>query len=268
MRVLFQAWFFCGTVQHRDEEWIVDSGATDHMTGSLSVLSNVHTAPSHYTIKLPTGDVAEIAHVGDIILKNGLKLLGVLHVPSFQHNLLSIHKLAHDNKCQVMFHPEKCLIIQNQTNEVQGIGYLRFGLYYISEHTGKAAKECYNSVSSSKLLDYGIWHNRLGHAPSAKIMLIDHVKNQIKTVPSHVCVTCPLTKFTKLPFSLSDSHAEAVFDMVHMDIWGPYKVSTRGKYMYFLTIVDDHTIMVWVYLLQYKSEFCKIIVMNFMLLKE
>lgn len=39
-----------------------------------------------------------------------------------------------------------------------------------------------------------------------------------------------------------------------MDIWGPYKVCTRGKYKYFLTIVDDYSRTTWVYLLQQKSE--------------
>lgn len=120
----------CNNVEKNVDEWIVDSGATDHMTSQLDILTNIKLAASQMKIKLPTGDTAVISHIGDVELSNGLKLIGVLYVPTFNHNLLSIHKLAHDNACQVMFTPEKCLVIGNQTREVQGIGYLRDGLYY------------------------------------------------------------------------------------------------------------------------------------------
>nr|GMD52674.1 uncharacterized protein LOC109178736 [Ipomoea batatas] len=44
------------------------------------------------------------------------------------------------------------------------------------------------------------------------------------------------------------------FDLLHMDIWGPYKVATTHGYHYFLTILDDHSRAVWVYLMKLKSE--------------
>lgn len=63
-----------------------------------------------------------------------------------------------------------------------------------------------------------------------------------------------MSKFVKLPFSLSESRAKAPFDLIHIDIWGPYRVCTRGKFKHFLTIVDDNTRNTWVYLLQHKSD--------------
>lgn len=86
-------------------------------------------------------------------------------------------------------------------------------------------------------------------------MGIAQIKELVNSVPSYISITCPLARFTKLPFSLSKSHACKEFDLIHIDVWGPYKVATRGKYKYFLTLVDDYSRMIWVYLLQYKSEF-------------
>lgn len=231
----------------------MDSGATDHMTATLRLLTNVKEVSTHQTIKLPTGDTAVISHIGDVTLSNGLTLNEVLYVPKFNHNLLSIHKLAHDNDCQVVFYPEKCLMLDSISNEAKGMGILKNGLYYMACDSDKECNQITTAQTDSS--EYAIWHNRLGHAPMSKIMSISTVKNHISSVPPHICITCPIARFTKLPFNSSLSHAGSNFELIHADIWGPYKVHTRGKYRYFLILVDDCSRMVWVYLLQFKSNF-------------
>lgn len=83
------------------------------MTASLNNLLNVRKAPPNFSIKLPTGGTTLITHIGDIRLENGLKMMNVLYVPDFNHNLLSIHKLAKDNNCDIMFYPDRCMIIDS-----------------------------------------------------------------------------------------------------------------------------------------------------------
>ena len=39
-----------------------------------------------------------------------------------------------------------------------------------------------------------------------------------------------------------------------MDVWGPYSVPTVDGYKFFLTLVDDHSQAIWVYLMKHKSE--------------
>ena len=53
---------------------------------------------------------------------------------------------------------------------------------------------------------------------------------------------------TKLPYQLSTHTSDKPFVMIHMDIWGPYRVVTQKKYRYFLTIVDDFSRATWTYL--------------------
>lgn len=62
------------------KKWIIDSGASNHMTSSWRNLMNVKLAPSTFTITLPTGATSVITHVGDVTLPNGLQLKNVLHV--------------------------------------------------------------------------------------------------------------------------------------------------------------------------------------------
>ena len=89
--------------------WIIDSGATDHMVSSPSILSHI---TSHYsrTVKLPNGVNAPITHIGTIQLAPNIVLNNVLYVPSFQFNLISVGKLTHDANCIITFLPNSCLI--------------------------------------------------------------------------------------------------------------------------------------------------------------
>ena len=42
--------------------------------------------------------------------------------------------------------------------------------------------------------------------------------------------------------------------MIHVDIWGPCATTTLNGHKYFLTIVDDHTRFVWIFIMASKFE--------------
>ena len=101
---------------------------------------------------------------------------------------------------------------------------------------------------------WSLWHHRLGHVSKAVLSKIAEVKQFIFS-DEQTCITCLLAKFPKLSYEHSSSHVAVVFDLIHVDTWGPYRTATRDKFKYFLTIVDDHSRMVWVYLMQSKSDY-------------
>lgn len=185
--------------------WIIDSGASDHMTCSVAKLSNVTIADSNLTITLPTGDVSKITHMGDMRLDNGLVLYKVLVVPQFNHNLLSIHKLAHDNNCDVKFTPDTCEIISSQTNAVQAVGRVYNGLYYLFDNADGGASNTQPGIlsqCSAAAVDINLWHLRLGHASTTKMrhipMLKQHVRHtgQVTDHLVHNKFNCFLTSYT------------------------------------------------------------------------
>ncbi|GKD64583.1 ribonuclease H-like domain-containing protein [Tanacetum coccineum] len=53
------------------------------------------------------------------------------------------------------------------------------------------------------------------------------------------------TKQTREPFPLSEHKSSVLGELVHLDLWGPYRVVSKEGYKYFLTIVDDFTRAVW-----------------------
>ena len=77
----------------------------------------------------------------------------------------------------------------------------------------------------------------------------------------------PLAKQIRQVFPSSNSRISTSFDLVHMDLWGPYKIPTLDKKHYFLTIVDDYSRFVWIYLLKLKSETIVAIKLFFSMIK-
>uniref|UniRef100_A0A2N9F6B3 Integrase catalytic domain-containing protein n=1 Tax=Fagus sylvatica TaxID=28930 RepID=A0A2N9F6B3_FAGSY len=114
------------------------------------------------------------------------------------------------------------------------------------------------SLSSVKVHtdSFHTWHCRLGHPSRSRMSSLSHVMPTVSQDNSadFVCNICPLAKQKRLPFSNNNNLSSCPFDLVHVDIWGPYHVSTVEGYKYFLTLVDDCSRTTWLYLMKLKSE--------------
>ena len=53
---------------------------------------------------------------------------------------------------------------------------------------------------------------------------------------------------------MSDHRSTELGDIIHVDVWGPYRTETVDGYKYFLTIVDNYTRSCWLFLLTSKTE--------------
>lgn len=89
------------------------------------------------------------------------------------------------------------------------------------------------------------------------LFLLKHSSIELK-----ICTICPLAKQHRLPFPHSTSMSSLPFQLLHVDIWGPFKIPTRDRNRFFVTIVDDCTRMLWLFLIKLKSDVC-VILANF-----
>lgn len=74
------------------------------------------------------------------------------------------------------------------------------------------------------------------------------------------CIVCLHSKHHKLPFPISSRRALNCFDLIHIDLWEPYRVKALNGASYFLTVLDDHSRVTWTYLLHNKLQVAKTIV--------
>lgn len=130
------------------------------------------------------------------------------------------------------------------------------GLYYVVDPPVK--KKCLVSTVNSttplcNAITTNMWHNRLGHFPFNKLHMLGI--NEGQTVDkSHVCEVCHLAKHKRKPFPVSISKTNAIFDLLHIDIWGPFSICSMNGECYFLIVVDDCSRFTWVYLMKQKLE--------------
>lgn len=88
--------------------WITDTGASDHMTPHLDLLTNKRKLNKPILVGLPDGSVKQVTHIGDIKVCPDIVLKEVLYVPEFRYNLLSVGKLLDTSSLITWFTRDGC----------------------------------------------------------------------------------------------------------------------------------------------------------------
>lgn len=83
-------------------------------------------------------------------------------------------------------------------------------------------------------------------------------------VESKVCDVCHKSNQTRVPFPVGHNSATGVFDLFHIDVWGPYRVPTNSSARYMLTIMDDHSRVVWIFLMNNKAQVSSLLIRFFL----
>ncbi|KAK9074195.1 hypothetical protein SSX86_006792 [Deinandra increscens subsp. villosa] len=241
--------FVSSNNEQSDFGWIIDSGANQHMLMTdKGLINGIDVKNYNITVKHPNGTNARVTKIGDLRLCDEIVLTDVFIVPEYSVNLLSVHKLTKDNKLRIVFDEHKCYVQDWLGKKNLVTGSQVDGLYFCGD-TSSCAKVCYSSV-----LSLNLWHARLGH-PSEQVLNVLKTSLGLKFSKADLpCEVCHKAKQHRNPFPLSDHVSKQLGELVHLDVWGPYRVSSTEGFKYFLTIVDDYSRAVWIYLLKGKEE--------------
>ncbi|KAH0765533.1 hypothetical protein KY285_001404 [Solanum tuberosum] len=93
-----------------DNPWIINSGASNHMTPIKSFLTDITPLPIPYLITLPNGYMVKVTCTETLTQSPDLVLTNVLYVPSFQYNLIFVHKLLVQFNCGAYFTTSTCVL--------------------------------------------------------------------------------------------------------------------------------------------------------------
>ncbi|XP_057532973.1 uncharacterized protein LOC130810866 [Amaranthus tricolor] len=230
--------------------WIFDSGVTDHMCNTIKLFTNlINVARKDHKIVIPDGNTLNVMKVGDICLTKDLFLKNVLFVPEIQFNLILVSKLTLDNKISLFFTTNAFYVQDLLMKRLLPLGNLYNGLYYTLAKDHQKVHEdkytlnnrhiaitasCTDMTTHVKLLNL-----RIRYIPFSRLKVM-YPDLDTKTLQENlICSICPIARQTRLAFSLSYIKSTSAFELLHVDIWGPYHTKTYSRHRMLLTIIDD-----------------------------
>ena len=222
---------------HNTSEWFIDSGASDHFTGSnKSFISFEEISP--FPITLGDDSVVYVTGKGTLKLNldNGqiLHLKDVLYSPHFgDNNLLSIPKFATVG-CTVTFQDHRVFIRDGNDSIASGTLCPKAGLYALDQRSSMALKVLKKPHTESLEL----WHRRYGHINYGYIRETAHTVSGLHFSSTKVespCDPCELGKSTRSSIYPKED-PPGVLDILTIDIWGPAQVVSLTGNTYFINI--------------------------------
>ena len=117
-----------GLFTFRDSSWIIDSGASSHMTGSRDLYSRISQLPS---VSIADGKTCRVSRQDTIRATSQLTLDKVLYVIEFLVNLLSISSITKQLNCYVTFFLFHCTFQDLQTGKRIDLGHKKGQVVYL-----------------------------------------------------------------------------------------------------------------------------------------
>ncbi|XP_021751893.1 uncharacterized protein LOC110717489 [Chenopodium quinoa] len=202
--------------------WNIDTGATNHMVSNLALFDSIEPFRTHVRVSLLDGTVKSDSTTKKMQAE-GTRVSGLY-----------------------IFSSIPCSVNGNFASAI--------------DVANNFSSSIHNTITSSCTPSLNLIHARLGHALIGKLRHVSgHAFGNINKNADFSCEACVLRKHHKFPFELSDSHALASFDLIHIDLWGKYKRPSLTSATYFLTILDDHTGVTWTYLIHAKTQVFSVI---------
>ncbi|KAJ8645644.1 hypothetical protein MRB53_007392 [Persea americana] len=205
---------------NNNSAWIIDSGATDHMTFDVNYIQSMK--PSKQPIvSTANGTPSPVIGEGSITVTKDLNLDSVLVVPSLNYNLLSVAQITCALHCIVIFWPNLCVFKDIRTRRTIGYGTRRGKLYHLdlTPASSNQLAQVFTVDRPKKIQNSEIWlwHRRLGHASFGYLKkLFPKLFSQL-TDSDFKCDICELAKSHRVSFPIRMNKSPVPFMVVHSD---------------------------------------------------
>ncbi len=241
--------------------WIVDSGASSHMTAERPLLVDYKEFEQPIIVRIGNGRAMSAIGKGRVDLQMllpkkatyNVQLTDVLHVPGLTTNLLSV-RAVNDKGKECLFKDGQCHIYCRGT--LIGKAELEGKLYVLRCQKTPKDEKAYPAKEEAAT---ELWHLRLGRAGQQKLHKLHEmgIIHGMKTdISKEICRGCLEGKFAKKPFKVDPEKKPKaeLLELVHSDVCGPMSTSTGAGSKYICTFLDDHSKAAKLYFLKKKSD--------------
>jgi hypothetical protein len=246
--------------------WIIDSGASQHMTANRDLLVNYCEFPDPEPVALGDGRCVNAYGYGQVditmILGNKEKdqrksiLTKVLYVPKLATNLFSARAAASKGKVVQLGHT--LCWIKNSNGQVVARGRLVGNMYRLDCEVNKPGNQA--SVANETGAKLDLWHQRMAHLNVGQMKTMASKElitgtDILGTGMLSFCQACAEEKAHRAPFKpVGEIRSTRRLELVNSDVAGPMKTESFGGAKYFVTFIDDYSRCVTVYPMKHKSE--------------
>jgi transposase InsO family protein len=239
-------------------EWLVDSGASSHMTSVREKFVTMQNLKEPIRIIIADGTKIDAVAIGTVgfTLKDGtaVTLSDVLYIPEVEGSLISVSKLA-EKDVVAEFVKDKCVFRFDGAPVMEA---RRYGSIYKVETVGDEVCQ----VATARQTPWTVMHARLGHIPLKRYEELRAVADGLPAVSpdadgSDVCAGCCMGKMRADSYPRNPEKTvktTQVLELVHSDVMGPMETKTPGGSSYVVTFVDDYSRHVTTYFMKKKSE--------------
>ncbi|MCO5594326.1 hypothetical protein L7F22_048356 [Adiantum nelumboides] len=215
-------------------EWLLDTGATHHMTPTSSWLRDYKTLARHVQVYLGDNHCLHAIGLGNlhVTLPSGAAIIirDIYHIPGLRRNILSVTAATSSGSSIEFFH-DLCVIhfkLPNGQFEIIKLPQQN-RLYPIkltqSGHNTVIVSTSIITLYLTKTVSTLMWHYRLGHINGhtlqrmAKHGLCSGLPPNLSSID--LCEGCIMGKASHKPFHRSQSRSSQLNQLVHSDLCGP-----------------------------------------------
>jgi hypothetical protein len=266
--------------------WILDSGATNHVTGNRHLFESASFQPmaeGEHRVKTANNSLVDAKGTGTVsffVEKPGMKpakitLQNVLYIPECgKNNLLSVTQLIKKGAkfeltaggttisigSTVVCHASinNGLFMLRAMSSVPTSIPTSVVLASSSEGADKACSSIQEVVDDKHILT---WHTRLGHLslPAIKRLpsIVSGIQLHSKGPSKCVCEACIMGKMFRQPFKAAkpeDKVKSRLLELIHSDVIGPMPTPTMRGFRYIIMFTDDYSRYTVCYFMKLKSE--------------
>jgi len=260
------------------EDIIIDSGANRHMFNTYRFFSHIDLLFEPRVFVSANNIKTYVNRIGDV-----LWLKDVLYLSSAHNNIISLSCLQ-SSGFGARLVPEGLEILLPDGQPLLTARLVN-GLYYVKwsdmllakdiilDHWSKTSFNNPSQIEVPKVMlsmheTIALLHKRLGHVSMSRIKHMINAgylssETTLTTHNDHVCDACSLCKSTRSMFRHTFPECTYIFERIHMDVQGPFKVPSLFENNYIVGFIDAFTRMSFTYYVKHKSDVYSVLVNEF-----
>lgn len=246
------------SAEGKNEAWIIDSGATDHMTFKKEWYSFFEAFSIPAEIHIGNNSVMSAFGRGNIdfeALVNGrwtsCHMENVLYVPEARRNLFSVTR-ALDKGMTFSSSKDSCEFLLDGVVKAQGV---RSGQLFKMMLKVKEPDTCCVSEANLAVKDsLQVWHERLGHQNKRHVVKILNNHGIEVQQDDEFCGSCVEGKQHREPFKSRQQRSSVPGEVIHADVGVSLGQESIAGARYFVCFTCDYSRFRMVYFLKEKSE--------------